>query len=75
MPLKQGTGKNAFASNIKAEIAAGKPKEQAVAIAYATKRKAASPPAPAPVKPMQTHGKTVIRGKTSLIKPVVPNKR
>jgi len=40
MPLIKSTKKAAFAHNVKAEIAAGKPPEQAVAIAYATKREA-----------------------------------
>lgn len=40
MPLKKSTSKNAFSSNIKAEIKAGKPQKQAVAIAYSVKRKA-----------------------------------
>jgi len=40
MPLKTSTSKEAFRSNIKAEMAAGKPQKQAVAIAYAQKRKA-----------------------------------
>ena len=39
MPLKSGKSKAAFQANIKAEIAAGKPQKQAVAIAYAVKRK------------------------------------
>ena len=39
MPLKKSTSKSAFKSNIKAEIKAGKPQKQAVAIAYAVKRK------------------------------------
>lgn len=39
MPLKSGKSKAAFQSNIKAEIAAGKPQKQAVAIAYAVQRK------------------------------------
>ena len=38
MPLIKSTSKGAFAKNVKAEIAAGKPPKQAVAIAYATKR-------------------------------------
>lgn len=41
MPLKKSTSKAAFSSNIKKEIAAGKPQKQAVAIAYAMKREAA----------------------------------
>ena len=39
MPLKKSPSKNAFVANIKAEIKSGKPQKQAVAIAYATKRK------------------------------------
>ena len=34
MPFKQGTGPEAMSSNIKTEVAAGKPQKQAVAIAY-----------------------------------------
>lgn len=34
MPLEKGKSKSAFEHNIKAEIAAGKPQKQAVAIAY-----------------------------------------
>lgn len=40
MPLTKSTSKQAFKNNIKAEIAAGKPQKQAVAIAYSVKRKA-----------------------------------
>lgn len=40
MPLKKSKSKKAFSSNIKAEVKAGKPVKQAVAIAYAVKRKA-----------------------------------
>ena len=43
MPLVKSTSKEAFRKNVKAEIAAGKPQKQAVAIAYATKRAAAKP--------------------------------
>lgn len=41
MPLVKSTSKNAFRKNVKAEITAGKPVKQAVAIAYNVKRKAA----------------------------------
>lgn len=41
MPLTKSTSKNAFRKNIKAEIKAGKPTKQAVAIAYSVKREAA----------------------------------
>lgn len=34
MPLKAGKSKKAFSSNVKTEMAAGKPQKQAVAIAY-----------------------------------------
>ena len=40
MPLIKSKSPKAFQENIKAEIKAGKPQKQAVAIAYAVKRKA-----------------------------------
>lgn len=40
MPLKKSISKSAFKSNIRAEVKAGKPVKQAVAIAYSTKRAA-----------------------------------
>lgn len=40
MPLKSGKSKAAFSYNVKAEVAAGKPQKQAVAIAYAKQREA-----------------------------------
>lgn len=40
MPLKKSTSKSAFKANIRAEIRAGKPRKQAVAIAYSVKRRA-----------------------------------
>lgn len=42
MPLVKSTSKSAFRKNIKAEVNAGKPTKQAVAIAYSVKREAAS---------------------------------
>jgi hypothetical protein len=42
MPLVKSTSKSAFRKNIKAEIAAGKPRDQAAAIAYSVQRKAAA---------------------------------
>lgn len=41
MPLKHSTSKAAFQSNVRAEVKAGKPVKQAVAIAYSVKRQAA----------------------------------
>lgn len=41
MPLFSGTSKKTMVKNVKAEIAAGKPVKQAVAIAYAKKRESA----------------------------------
>ena len=43
MPLVKSASKSAFRSNIKAEIKAGKPQKQAVAIAYSVKREAQRP--------------------------------
>lgn len=40
MPLKKSASKAAFSSNVKKEIASGKPQKQAVAIAYSVKREA-----------------------------------
>lgn len=40
MPLVKSATKGAFRKNIRAEVDAGKPVKQAVAIAYAVKRKA-----------------------------------
>jgi hypothetical protein len=43
MPLIKSTSKQAFGKNIGAELRAGKPQKQAVAIAYAEKRAAEHP--------------------------------
>ncbi len=43
MPLKSGKSKAAFSANVETEMAAGKPQKQAVAIAYAVKRRGHSP--------------------------------
>lgn len=43
MPLVKSKSPEAFRKNVKAEIAAGKPVKQAVAIAYSVKREAAKP--------------------------------
>ena len=40
MPLKKSASKRAFGENIAAEMRAGKPQRQAVAIAYSVKREA-----------------------------------
>lgn len=40
MPLKKSASKKAMSENIRAEMHAGKGQRQAVAIAYAVKRKA-----------------------------------
>jgi hypothetical protein len=41
MPLKQSASEKAFVENIRAEIKHGKPRDQAVAIAYRTQKEAA----------------------------------
>lgn len=40
MPLTKSTSKKAFQKNVRAEIKTGKPKKQAVAIAYSVQREA-----------------------------------
>ena len=40
MPLVKSASKNAFRKNVAAEVKAGKPPKQAVAIAYSVKRAA-----------------------------------
>lgn len=40
MPLQRSKSPEAFSSNVKAEMQAGKPQAQSLAIAYAVKRKA-----------------------------------
>jgi hypothetical protein len=47
MPLVKSLSQSAFRKNVKAEVAAGKPVKQAVAIAYSVKREAAKPAAKA----------------------------
>lgn len=46
MPLQKSPNPKAFQSNLKAELKAGKPRKQALAIAYSTQRQAQkrSPP-------------------------------
>ncbi len=43
MPLVKSTSKEAFRKNVKAEVSAGKPVAQSVAIAYSVKREASKP--------------------------------
>ncbi len=40
MPLKKSASKEAFTKNLKTELGVGKPKKQALAIAYSVQRKA-----------------------------------
>lgn len=47
MPLIKSASKDAFRKNVKAEVAAGKPAKQAVAIAYSVKREAEKSSKPA----------------------------
>lgn len=44
MPLSKSASKKAFSKNVKAEVKAGKPQKQALAIAYSVKREAQRKP-------------------------------
>jgi hypothetical protein len=44
MPLVKSPSKEAFRKNVKAEVSAGKPVKQALAISYAVKREASKKP-------------------------------
>ena len=44
MPLVKSASPMAFRKNVKAEMGAGKPQKQAVAVAYSVKREAAKNP-------------------------------
>lgn len=44
MPLVKSSSPKAFRANVKAEMAAGKPVKQSLAIAYSTQRAAAQKP-------------------------------
>lgn len=44
MPLQHSSSKPAFVQNLKAELSAGKPRAQALAIAYSVKRRARGKP-------------------------------
>ena len=65
MPLKKSPSKAAFQSNLKAEIKAGKPQKQAVAIAYSVQRQAQSkaPPAKGPSKAAQLLSQLPAKGR------------
>jgi hypothetical protein len=71
MPLKQGKSRATVSSNIKTEIAAGKPQKQAVAIALNTARGSSGPGYVAP-KPTTSNPTTV---GDSLGNTVVPARR
>jgi hypothetical protein len=66
MPLIKGKSPKAVSQNIRTEIAAGKPKAQAVAIALNTARKAgaAIPKPKKPVKPIANNLGDMMRRKT-----------
>jgi hypothetical protein len=62
MPLIKSGSRKAVSSNIRTEIAAGKPQKQAVAIALNVGRKAGGNiPAPKPVVPLRRGGIGALR--------------
>lgn len=58
MPLTKSTSANAFKHNIRAEVHAGKPVKQAVAIAYSEKREASKHHMGKVSRGTHHHGKT-----------------
>ncbi len=69
MPLEKSSSKPAFVSNLKAELAAGKPKDQALAIAYSVKRRARAEGGPVHIGPIISH----VAGRTDHHDMNVPN--
>jgi hypothetical protein len=56
-PLKQGFSKASISTNIATEIAAGKPRKQAIAIALGTARRAAKKAGKPSKAPKRRHAK------------------
>ncbi len=67
MPLEKGKSHSAFQHNIKAEIEAGKPQKQAVAIAYATKRKSDMIPTPEYKGTLQSYGLSSLKNNNGAV--------
>jgi hypothetical protein len=68
MPLTKSSSKPAFVSNLKAELAAGKPRDQSLAIAYSVKRKNRADGGAVHVGPIQS----VVAGRTDHLPLDVP---
>ena len=62
MPLIKSKSKKAFEKNVKAELAAGKPMKQSLAIAYSVKREAEG-------------RKSSVKGRPTMRTTAVPRKR
>jgi len=67
MPLQSGKSKEAFEHNIKAEIAAGKPQKQAVAIAYSEKRHTDIQPTTQYKQPLQSYGLSSLKNNNGAV--------
>jgi hypothetical protein len=64
VPLIKGKSRKAVSENIKREVASGRPKAQAVAIALDTARKAGAK-IPKPKKPVAGNLKQMMKGRAS----------
>ena len=67
MPLEKGKSKEAFQHNIKAEIGAGKPVKQAVAIAYSQKRHSDIQATPKYKSTLQSYGLSSLKNENGAV--------
>ena len=67
MPLEKGKSKRAFKHNIEAEISAGKPQKQAIAIAYSQKRRSDIDKTPLYMNALQSYGLSSLKNNNGAV--------